>query len=79
MPLVVMTRLVLQLLFHVYDVSMIFEFLLLILMVLVLGFMKSYNVGRQEDAHEFLRYFIDAMQAAALFPYKDQKYGVLFI
>lgn len=39
----------------------------------VLAFMKSHTVGRQEDAHEFLRYFIDAMQTAALYPYKDQK------
>ncbi|KFD65458.1 hypothetical protein M514_03851 [Trichuris suis] len=35
--------------------------------------MKSHCWGRQEDAHEFLRYFVDAMQTAALYPYKDKK------
>uniref|UniRef100_A0A5S6R628 Ubiquitin carboxyl-terminal hydrolase n=1 Tax=Trichuris muris TaxID=70415 RepID=A0A5S6R628_TRIMR len=35
--------------------------------------MKSHCWGRQEDAHEFLRYFVDAMQTAALYPYKDRK------
>jgi ubiquitin carboxyl-terminal hydrolase 36/42 len=35
---------------------------------------KSLRLGRQEDAHEFLRYSIDAFQRAALYgtdPYVD--------
>lgn len=35
--------------------------------------MKSYQFGRQEDAHEFLRYFVDSMQTSLLFPYRQTK------
>jgi len=35
---------------------------------------KTLRKGRQEDAHEFLRFLIDGLQNAALFPYGDPKY-----
>lgn len=35
--------------------------------------MKSHTFGRQQDAHEFLRYFVDAMQTSSLFVFKDRK------
>ncbi|KRY20198.1 Ubiquitin carboxyl-terminal hydrolase 36 [Trichinella patagoniensis] len=38
--------------------------------------MKSHSHGRQEDAHEFLRYFVDAMQNAALFPYRGRNLDI---
>ncbi|KRX92902.1 Ubiquitin carboxyl-terminal hydrolase 36 [Trichinella pseudospiralis] len=38
--------------------------------------MKSHSHGRQEDAHEFLRYFVDAMQNAALFPYRGRSLDI---
>lgn len=31
------------------------------------GIAKHFRLGRQEDSHEFLRFSIDAMQAAALY------------
>lgn len=37
---------------------------------------KTLRVGRQEDSHEFLRFFIDGMQKGELFG-KD-KCGVFF-
>lgn len=39
--------------------------------------MKSHQSGRQEDAHEFLRYFVDSLQTAALYQFKDRKYNKL--
>uniref|UniRef100_A0A915KAE4 Ubiquitin carboxyl-terminal hydrolase 36 n=1 Tax=Romanomermis culicivorax TaxID=13658 RepID=A0A915KAE4_ROMCU len=38
-----------------------------------LGIMKNHAFGRQEDAHEFLRYFVDSMQNACLYMFKDKK------
>ncbi len=35
--------------------------------------MKTYVSGRQEDAHEFLRFFIEALEASRLAEYKGQK------
>lgn len=34
---------------------------------------KTLRKGRQEDAHEFLRFLIDGLQNAALFPFGDPK------
>ena len=36
---------------------------------------KHFKFGRQEDAHEFLRYFVDALQRAALHQF-PAKYAV---
>ena len=36
--------------------------ILLILLVVA----KHFRLGRQEDAHEFLRYFVDALQKSCL-------------
>jgi len=31
-----------------------------------LAMTKLFRIGRQEDAHEFLRYYVDSMQKACL-------------
>jgi hypothetical protein len=35
-----------------------------------LAIMRTYMHGRQEDAHEFLRFFLESMQNARLLPYR---------
>ena len=46
-----------------------FNFFLFWLLVIA----KHFKFGRQEDAHEFLRYIIDGMQKACLPGHMDKK------
>jgi hypothetical protein len=41
--------------------------------------MRTYQHGRQEDAHEFLRFFLEHMQNSRLHPVRQMKLVGLFI
>ena len=39
---------------------------------LITGLTKPFRIGRQEDAHEFLRYYVDSMQKSCLKGYPSK-------
>lgn len=48
------------------------DWLFNVVYIVVTALTKPFRIGRQEDAHEFLRYYVDSMQKSCLKSYPSK-------